>query len=144
MTSRLTSIDGGGGVPPEPDWSLIYSDQADIDAASEEWHLIVNEMRTAGTIAVVNGHAIQRLVAFRLIYERASRDVAENGAVIKAKKTAVPAYNCHWVVMRQADEAVRAIEGELGLSPIKRSRATKATRGKASAKPSDAYIKRNQ
>src|SRR5690606_32400349 len=79
-------INGGDGTPPEPDWALIYSDEIDIAMAHDEWSIVIREMQAAKTLAVANGHAIQRLVAMRIVYERAARQVSETGAIIKAKR----------------------------------------------------------
>ncbi len=136
----LATIPGGDGTPPEPDWAATYSDVLDLALARQTWGEVVREMRDAGTLAVVNGHAIMRLCNFRIIYERAAREAAENGAVIKAKKTGVLMYSPHWIVTRQADDAMRAIEDALGISPLRRGKVTKAARRKAAARPADRYL----
>jgi P27 family predicted phage terminase small subunit len=141
MTLKPFAIDGGGGVPPEPDWRSLYSDVLDVATAHEEWGLVVRELQDAGTLAICNGHAVKRLVEFRVQYERASRQVAETGAIVKAKRTKVPAYSPYWVVMRQADEAIRVLEAELGLAPVRRGKATKVQRAKKNPRAADAYIK---
>lgn len=139
--TTFTPIDGGDGMPPEPDWTATYSDVFDLALAHETWGQITREMKAAGTLSVVNGHAIQRLVNFRIIYERAAREAAENGAVIRAPKTGVPQYSPHWIVCRQADDAMRALEGELGISPLRRGRVTKATTRARKPRPSDEYLR---
>ena len=96
--------------------------------------------RDAGTLAVANGHAIKRLVDFRIQYERSSRHVAEQSPVTKAKRTGVPQYNLHWTVMRQADEAIRALEAALGVAPTSRGKATKVSRVKKAKRAADAYL----
>ncbi|MDF2797652.1 MAG: hypothetical protein K0R85_396 [Devosia sp.] len=140
--TNITPIDGGDGMPPEPDWTQTYSDELDLALASETWGEITREMKAAGTVAVANGHAIQRLVNFRIIYEHSARDAAENGAVIRAPKTGVPQYNPHWIVSRQADDAMRALEGELGISPLRRGRVSKAAPRQRKARPSDEWLAR--
>ncbi|MEW9837307.1 hypothetical protein ABUE29_18655, partial [Mesorhizobium sp. ZMM04-4] len=70
---NLQSIEGGDGVPVEPDWRSIYDDELDIAEASEQWGVVTREMKDAGTLTVANGHAIRRLVEFRVQYERAAR-----------------------------------------------------------------------
>lgn len=137
----LTAVPGGDGVPAEPDWSAIYNDILDLDLAHEEWGIVVREMTEAQTVAVVNGHAIMRLVMFRVQYERSARNIAENGAVLKAKRTGVPQYNPHWPIMRQADEAIRVLEAELGLAPVRRGKASKVQRGKKAVRAADSYLK---
>jgi P27 family predicted phage terminase small subunit len=136
----LRTIEGGDGLPPEPDWSATYNDVLDQALARETWGQVTREMMEAGTLAVVNGHAIQRLVNFRIIYERAARAAAEQGAVIKAKKTGVLQYSPHWIVSRQADDAMRALEAELGISPLRRSRAGKAVGRARKSRPADRYL----
>lgn len=137
----MTGIDGGDGTPPEPDWSKIFSDGMDVALAHEHWINVVGELRTAGTLAVANGHSIKRLVEFRFQYERASQQVAEVGPVIRAKRTKVPQYNPHWIVMRQADQSITYLEAELGISPTRRGKAVKVQRGRSTTRASAAYLK---
>ena len=118
----LRTIEGGDGLPPEPDWARHYSDELDIVAAREERGVVVREMQSAETLAVANGHAIRRLVEFRIQWRRASEHVAEYGAIINGKTTGKGGqWNPHWSVMRQADDTIRALEAELGLAPRRRS-----------------------
>lgn len=136
----ISEIDGGAGVPPEPDWSDLYSDDLDIAAAHEEWGIVVRELRDAGVLSVANGHAVKRLIQFRVEFERAARQVAEDGSVVKAQRTGVPQHNPYWVVMRQADEAIRVLEAELGIAPTRRGKATQAKRVKKAQRAADAYL----
>ena len=107
----LTAIAGGDGRPPEPEWSLLYNDELDIAAARDEWGVVVREMQQAETLAVANGHAILRLVEFRIQWRRASEHVAEHGAIINGKTTGKAGqWNPNWSVMRQADDKIRALE----------------------------------
>ena len=71
MTLTLTAIEGGDGEPPEPDWAMVFADPLDIEIARDEWGLVIREMRTVETLSVANGHAIRRLVEFRVQYRRA-------------------------------------------------------------------------
>lgn len=137
----FAAIDGNDGCPSEPDWSSIYTDELDIAEAHEQWGVVSRELAEVGTLAVANGHSIKRLVEFRVQYERASREVAEHGPILKAKRTRVPQYNPHWVVMRQADEAIRATEAELGIAPTRRGKVTKVQRGKKTTRAADTYLK---
>jgi P27 family predicted phage terminase small subunit len=122
----LQTIDGGDGVPPEPEWTLHFSEDLDVAAASEEWRTICSYMRNADTLAVANGRAIRRLVEFHIQWRRASKHVAEHGAIIQGKTGGQ--WNPHWSVMRQADHAIRALEAELGLAPRRRAVTVKAKR----------------
>src|SRR5215213_5447663 len=94
-----------------------------------------------GTLTVANGHAIRRLVEFRVQYERAGRIVARQGTVVPAKRTRVPQINPYWVIMRQADEVLKVLEAELGIAPVRRGRATKVKREKKIERASDRYLK---
>lgn len=137
----VTTIDGGDGAPPEPDWSQIYADEFDLAFATEQWGAIVREMRDRSILSVANGHAIKRLVEFRVQYERAAKYLAEHGPVVKAKRTGVPQINPHWTIMRQADEAVARAEAELGLAPVRRDKAAKVERKVRQARAADQFIK---
>jgi P27 family predicted phage terminase small subunit len=134
-------VAGGEGAPPEPDWSSIYSDEFDLAAAHEQWGIISREMQTAGTLAVANGHAMQRLVEMRIVFQRAARDVAEKGPVMKAKRSRVPQYNPHWTVMRQADERIVVLEEKLGINPSGRGKVAKVDRSKKAPRAADKYLK---
>lgn len=137
----LKALPGGDGAPGEPDWPIQYADELDIAAAHEEWGIIIRELSGEGTLSVANGHAIKRLVEFRVQYERANRHVAEHGAVIKAKKTGVPQTNPYWTVMRQANEEIRVLEVELGIPPVRRGKTTKVSRRPSAPRASESYLK---
>jgi P27 family predicted phage terminase small subunit len=137
---KATVIEGGGGIPDEPDWSQIYSDVLDIASAHEEWGIVVREMQSAHTITVANGHAIGRLVSFRLLYRTALQQIAERGAILK--KSRGERYNPHWNVIHRAADACSALEAELGISPIRRARAAKAQKRTTADRASDAYLRR--
>lgn len=136
----LASIQGGDGAPPEPDWTRIYTDDLDVAAAREAWGVLVREMREAGTLAVGNGDAIARLVRFRLVFDRAGNNVAEVGAVLPPKGRRMAQYNPQWTVMKQADEAIRSLEAELGISPLRRAKVGKVSRGKKASSAADSYL----
>lgn len=137
----LKAIPGGEGTPPAPDWSQTFVDEMDLAFAHDEWAAVVSEMSGRGILSVANGHAIKRLVEFRVVYERAARQLAEQGPIIKAAATGVPQINPYWTVMKQADEAVRTAEAELGLSPVRRSKATKVEKKTRVARAADAFLK---
>ena len=50
--NEMTTINGGDGSPPEPDWSSIYADEFDIAAAHHEWGIVVRELRASVTLSV--------------------------------------------------------------------------------------------
>lgn len=135
----LEIIQGGEGVPLEPDWTKYFSDDLDLAFVREQWRSIVNEMRAAQTLSVANGHAIQRLVYARLEFDRCMRQVGEHGAVRKIK--GVFRKNPSWIVMRQANDLCIAAESELGLSPAKRSRAGKVMRRARKPTAADEFLK---
>lgn len=136
----LEPIAGGEGVPPEPDWQAIFADELDLESAREHWGVAIRDLKDAGTLASANGHAIRRLVEFRVQYERAARHVAEHGAILKALRAKTGQFNPYWAVMKHADEAIRALEAELGIAPVRRGRATKAKRVEKTQRGSDRYI----
>jgi hypothetical protein len=139
----LTSIPGGDGVPPEPDWRRIFTEPDDIDVAAGNWQIIISEMREAGTLSVANGHAIRRLVEISVQYERASRHVADKGAVMQptSKKAKVGQWNPYWSVLRQADDSMRIAEAELGIAPVRRTKAGKVQRGKKAPRAADKFLR---
>ena len=137
----LATIDGGEGLPPEPDWGSLFADELDLALAHEEWGIVVRELQESGVLSVANGHSIRRLVEYRIQYERASRHVAEHGPILKAKRAKVGQFNPYWSVMRQASEEIRVIEVELGLPPVRRGKTTKVQRGKKAPRAADSYLK---
>lgn len=139
----LTSIEGGEGVPREPDWSQIFTDEFDLALAGEQWGIVTRELSDAGVLAVANGHAVRRLVEFRVQYERSAKHVAEKGSILAptSKKAKTGQWNPHWSVMRQADESIRVLEAELGLAPTRRGKTTKVTRGKKIARAADRFLR---
>jgi phage terminase small subunit len=141
--AKLTSIAGGDGVPREPDWSQLFTDEFDLALATEHWGVITRELDNAGVLAVTNGHAIRRLIEFRVQYERSARHVAEKGAILAptSKKAKVGQWNPHWSAMRQADESIRVLEAELGLAPTRRGKTTKVQRGKKAPRAADDYLR---
>lgn len=136
----LTSMGGGDGVPPEPDWSSQFADELDIAEAHERWGILEREMKDAATLAMVNGHAMQRLVEFYVEYRRAARQIAEHGTIVKARRTRVPQVSPYWTIMRQADEHIRVLEAELGIAPVRRGKAGKVQRGKKAPRAADSYL----
>ena len=137
---NLQTIGGGDGVPAEPDWQSLYDDELDIAVSNEQWGIITREMKDAGTLTVANGHAIRRLVEFRVQYERASRHVAEKGAILKGRRAKVGQWNPYWSVMSQAQDKITALEKALGISPDARSKAGKVQRAKKTSRAADNYL----
>jgi phage terminase small subunit len=137
----LQTVDGGLGLPPEPDWSENYTDVLDLALAREQWGIVVREMTEAGTLSIANGNTIQRLIEFRVIYARASRDLADNGALGRAKRSRVPQVNPNWPIMRQAAEQITTLEAELCLTPRRRAAAGKVQRKPKATRAADAYLK---
>lgn len=128
-------------APKEPEWDKVFSDELDQFAAADAWREITQEMRLACTLSRANAHDIRRLVDFRVAYDRAARQVAELGPVLKAKRAKVGQWNPHFSVMQKASVEIRAIEADLGLTPTTRGRAVKAPlTGKKRWTASDEYI----
>jgi P27 family predicted phage terminase small subunit len=139
--AKLVTVTGGAGVPPEPDWSRLYARVVEAASAHEQWGLVTRELAGAQTLSTENGNMIRRLVQFRVEFERASDDVAKRGTMLKAQRTGVPQVNPFWPIMRQASEAIRILEIELGLPPVRRAKAGKVNNAAKKSRPSDAYLK---
>lgn len=139
---RPVAVEGGGGMPPEPDWSSTYTDVLDIAAAHERWGIVTRAMQEAQTITIENGDAIERLVHAHVLYRRALNVVAERGAVMKNKRNSTMKYNPHYGVMRQMADYMVVMESELGLSPVRRNKAGKTQKRTNVAQAADNYLKR--
>lgn len=140
--SKFMAIDGGGGTPPEPDWSKTFADPLDASRAHEEWIGVINELKAANALTVANGHAVKRLVHFRVIYDRAADTVIAQGAVIPARRTKVPSHSAYWTALKQAAEAIASVEAELGLAPTRRGKLVAVKPKTRPARPADEYLGR--
>lgn len=141
----VVGIDGTGEIVPPPDWTSLFNDELETAAADEHWRRITTELKDRALMAPGNAHALQRLVVAYVLYDRALREVAENGAVTKPKRgntRAIARTSPHFTVMREMASDAAVLEAEFGLSPRRRSTATKAERAKKVVKPSDEFIKR--
>lgn len=137
-------IEGGCGVPDEPDWSMVFSDTLDQERATTHWSRVIRELELAGTLAVVNGHQVERLVMLRVVHDRAARIVGDEGAVKPPRRgnpKAIARINPHFDVMRQAASDCDRIEAELGLSPRRRGSATPVQRGRRRGSARDEFLK---
>ena len=133
-----------GSIVDEPDWSLLLSDDLEKQTAGEHWRKITTEMRERDTLAPPNAHSIQRLVLSYVIYDRCSREVAENGAVSKPKRgnpKAIARLSPHYQAMREAGTDAERLEAELGLSPRRRSSVSKVQKRDRRQSASANYLK---
>jgi P27 family predicted phage terminase small subunit len=137
----VIAIDGGDGVPPEPNWRTIFGRQGDRDAAGEYWQRIISEMRGAEKLAVANSHSIVRLIVAYVTYDISARAVLKSGPVMKAKKTGVPTYNPWWTTMSNAASQAQALEKELCISPRERNNGGKIVKAARRKTGADAYLK---
>jgi P27 family predicted phage terminase small subunit len=137
----VIAIDGGDGVPPEPNWIRFFGRKADRDAASDHWQRIVSEMRGAEKLAVVNTHAIQRLVVAYIMFDQSAKQVAKLGPVVPAPKTGVPTYNPWWTTMQNAASTAAALEKELCISPRDRNSGGKVEKKARKTTGADRYLK---
>lgn len=139
----MNVVPGTGEIVPEPHWRMLLTDDLEIEAAADHWRRITAEMRERTTLAPSNGHAIQRLVLAYVMFDRASREVAEHGAVTKPRRgntKAIARVSPHFTVMREAASDAASLEAELGLSPRRRNTAAKVERKARSARASDSYL----
>lgn len=140
----LKVTEGGAGMPPEPNWMAMYSDPERADRAASYWADIVAEMKTAGTVAPVNGHSIKRLVIFRVEFDGAAMRVATNGrakAGRGSKGQPKQVLSGEWTCMKQAAEVIQGIEAELGLSPRRRKMVGKVQRFQKKHTAATHYLK---
>jgi P27 family predicted phage terminase small subunit len=144
MTMKL--IDGGLGVPEEPDWTSIFRGRSQAVAndrrrAAEYWHNAITELRGADKLALSNGHAIQRLVFAYVLWDRAAAEVARQGAIIPAPKTKTPMHNPWTTAMTIAAKMASAVETELTLTPRHRGSGGKVPRRKATPSAAARYLR---
>lgn len=137
----LVTIDGGGGVPPEPNWIRLYGRKADREAAAAHWKRIVSEMRGNDTLAVVNTHAIERLIFAYISFDMSAKAVMKTGPVIPAPKTKVLTYNPWWTTMSNAASQAQALEKELCVSPRDRNSGGKVEKKTRRPTGASAYVK---
>lgn len=137
-------IEGTGEIVPEPDWEALFSDVLEIAAAREHWRRVTTELKDRLLMSAGNAHALQRLVVSYVVYDRSLRIVAEQGAVTKPKRgnpKAIARTSPHFSVMREMASDAAQLEAEFGLSPRRRSQASKAERKSRRERASDAYIR---
>lgn len=141
---NVVGIDGTGEIVPEPDWASLFNDDLEIAAAHEHWRVITTELKERSLLSPGNGHSLQRLICSYICYDRAAREVAEHGAVLKPKRgnpKAIARLSPYFTAMREAGSDAATLEAELGLSPRRRGSVTKVERAKKAARPADAYLK---
>jgi|SRR5215217_3724298 len=139
----MKPVDNAGAIVPEPDWVSLFSDVLEIASASEHWRVLTTELRERQLLAPGNAHALQRLVVAYVLYDRAVREVAENGAVTKPKRgnsRAIARTSPHFTVMREAASDAASLEAEFGLSPRRRAAAGKVENGKRAPRAADGYL----
>lgn len=137
----VIAIEGGDGVPPEPNWRSIFGRAGDRAEAAAYWRGIISEMRGAEKLAVANAHSIKRLVVAYVTYDISAREVLKSGPVMKAKKTGVPTYNPWWTTMANAASQAQALEKELCVSPRERGAGAKVVKKVTRTTGSSRYIK---
>ena len=93
------------------------------------------------TIGPENGGQIEIYCTNYARWRLAEAHVAENGPVLKAKKTGVPMLNLYLPVANKAAEIVNKIAADLGLPPSMRARVTRAHGMKKRALASDEFLK---
>lgn len=116
---------------PLPDFALTFDDPAEVDAATVAWRLIINAMSEAETLTPVNARLIENLVLLYALYDRAAKEVAANGAVLRPKKgssRAIARVSPHFTVMVKLSADALALESALGLTPRSRGKVSKPTR----------------
>lgn len=139
--AEVIEIQGGDGVPPEPNWRTVFGRAQDREAASTYWRDIVSELRSTEKLAVANAHSIKRLAVAYVMYDRSAKEVAKSGPVMKAPRTKVPTYNPWWTTMSNADSQAAALEKALCISPRDRGTGAKVVKRATRTTGSARYIK---
>lgn len=140
----IVPIEGTGAIVAEPEWTLLLTDAIEVAAAAEHWRRITTEMKSRDLLAPANAHAIQRLVLAYVVYDRCSREVAENGAVLKPKRgnpKSIARLSPYFTAMREAGSDADRQEQELGLSPRRRAGATKVEKKSTRVTGADRFLK---
>lgn len=104
----------------EPDWSSTYDDELDVSIARQTWMDATTELREREALSPASAAMVERLAWFRVQFARNQRAVTEKGAVTRARRTGTQQWNLNWKAALQAEEAARALERELGISPTRR------------------------
>lgn len=144
MTLEL--IEGGDGVPTEPDWTYLLPGTgrevvAERRKASQYWSTTIAELRAAEKLAIVNGHAVQRLVIAYTLYDRAAVKVAKDGPIVPAPKTGTPMHNPWYAAMRIAEKMATGMEAELTIAPRRRASGGKVARTRRQTTKADRFLK---
>jgi P27 family predicted phage terminase small subunit len=140
----MNLVENTGEIVPQPDWESLFNDALEIGQAQEHWRRITTELKERTLMSSGNAHALQRLVVAYVLYDRSLREVAEHGAVTKPKKgnsRAIARTSPHFMAMRELGSDAAVLEAEFGLSPRRRSAATKVQNGKKPARAADRYLK---
>jgi P27 family predicted phage terminase small subunit len=140
----MNEVQGCGGIVDEPAWDLLLTDDREIAVARDHWRRVTTEMRERQTLAATNGHAIQRLVLAYVLFDRCSREVAENGAVTQPKRgnpKSIARLSPHFAAMREYATDATSLEAELGISPRRRNGVGKVDRRGQRRAGADQYLK---
>ncbi len=141
---NVTPIDGTGAIVAEPDWKLLLTDEMERASAADHWRRITTELKERDLLSPANAHAIQRLVLSYVVYDRCSRDVAENGAVTKPKRgnpKSIARLSPYFSAMREAGSDADRLEQELGLTPRRRGAVTAVVKKSARTTSADKYLR---
>jgi P27 family predicted phage terminase small subunit len=137
-------VENTGDIIAEPDWEGLFNDELEIGAAREHWRRITTELKDRSLMAPANAHALQRLVVAYVLYDREMRIVAEQGTVTKPKRgnsRAIARTSPHFTAMRELASDAAVLEQEFGISPRRRSAATKVQNGKKAPRAADGYLR---
>ncbi|MFK4725847.1 phage terminase small subunit [Bradyrhizobium niftali] len=127
-----------------PDWALMFDDETEVDAARERWRVIVIEQAERGLLDSTSGALIQRAVTLGILFDRASREVAANGSVIKPKRSSarsISRVSPHFVTMTKLGKELLFLEGHLGMTPATRGRVTRAEARQRRRSAADEFLK---
>jgi P27 family predicted phage terminase small subunit len=127
----------------EPDWALVFSDEIELGAAARYWRAITIAMQDVGTLGPENEASVSRLITVYILYDRAMREVAENGAVIPPKKRSsrsIARVNPHFTALTKLSSEATALESALGVTPRSRGKVTPTARKASRTRAADRYL----
>jgi P27 family predicted phage terminase small subunit len=130
-------------IVASPDWSLLLTDPAERQVATEHWQRIAGEMRDREILSPSNGHALQRLVLAYLVYDRCSNAVALTGIVDEPNDKnpkAIARLSIHYKAMREAENTAERLEARLGISPGQRGKVAKVAKKRERTAGADRFL----
>lgn len=139
----LTLVPQTDSIIEEPDWDTLLDDDLEVIEAKEYWRVITTELKSRNLLSPANGHAVQRLINFYLMYDRMFKEVAEHGMIVKAKRRnvrSIARVSPYVLAMVQMGNEATSLEKELGISPRGRDNVKPVQKKSSKDRASNAYL----